>query len=360
MALAASSCLLLSIAVSWVGVAQLARAAEVDAERLQHCSVVPLLTWANATAWIALALPYVLRRLGDPTKQKGGCGSLVDLVTTPAFQLSHPPRFLFIALTTNFSYIGALHFLPASLNTAIFSSSPVFTLLFQVLFLDSGTRDDNVQPALQLGKALSVGLSVVGVLLIAQPWHSVSPGGDLDQRSRILGVLFSLAAAVGTAIYQVYFKKTFGDSMQPTEVGLFLAHMGCWASVLMGSSLYLVLAQGTYKLDLSKVPWVLVVLTALCSALFNYLIKFGLSRETPVTTSLGTQIGIPLNFLLDVLVVHSQFRWPQALGVLTMLLSFSVWHHSEVVSRAATPGQVSCRARLLEADGAVAASVSLS
>ena len=25
--------------------------------------------------------------------------------------------------------------------------------------------------------------------------------------------------------------------------------------------------------------------------LFNFLIKFGLSRETPVTTSLGTQIG---------------------------------------------------------------------
>ena len=28
-----------------------------------------------------------------------------------------------------------------------------------------------------------------------------------------------------------------------------------------------------------------------CSQLFNFLIKFGLSRETPVTTSLGTQIG---------------------------------------------------------------------
>ncbi|CAE7742932.1 unnamed protein product [Symbiodinium sp. CCMP2592] len=63
--------------------------------------------------------------------------------------------------------------------------------------------------------------------------------------------------------------------------------------------------------------------------LFNFLIKFGLSRETPVTTSLGTQIGIPLNFLLDLFVVHSHFRWPQAVGVLTMLLSFSVWHHSE-------------------------------
>lgn len=36
--------------------------------------------------------------------------------------------------------------------------------------------------------------------------------------------------------------------------------------------------------------------------LFNFLIKFGLSRETPVTTSLGTQIGagVPRREFTDV------------------------------------------------------------
>ena len=58
--------------------AQLARAAEVETLQLQHHSapwhfkpllgalalakVVPLVTWANATAWMALALPYMTRR----------------------------------------------------------------------------------------------------------------------------------------------------------------------------------------------------------------------------------------------------------------------------------------------------------
>jgi len=253
---------------------------------------------------------------------------MLDLVTTKAFKASHPPRFLFIALTTNFSYIGALHFLPASLNTAIFSSSPVFTLLLQTVFLpESGGYGDAA--ASQRWKALSVGLSVVGVLLIAEPWHGSARGSDLTEEQRVLGVLLSLFSALGTAIYQVYFKHTFGDSMGPDEVGLFLAHMGCWASALMGAVLWLAVDRGLYALDLEEVPWVMVVMTALSSALFNFLIKFGLSRETPVTTSLGTQIGIPLNFLLDLFVVHSHFRWPQAVGVLTMLLSFSVWHHSE-------------------------------
>ncbi|CAE7450567.1 unnamed protein product, partial [Symbiodinium pilosum] len=275
---------------------------------------------------------------------------LLDLVTAPVFKVSDPPRFLFIALTTNFSYIGALHFLPASLNTAIFSSSPVFTLLLQAMFLtaDSGEHGE-VAVASQRWKALSVSLSVVGVLLIAEPWND-SKGSTMTQQ-RILGVLLSLFSALGTAIYQVYFKKTFGDSMRPEEVGLFLAHMGCWASALMGSVLWLLLERNVYTLDLAEVPWDMVVLTALSSALFNFLIKFGLSRETPVTTSLGTQIGIPLNFLLDLFVVHSHFRWPQAVGVLTMLLSFSVWHHSEATARVWKPsgleGAGEATARLL-------------
>ncbi|CAE6971730.1 unnamed protein product [Symbiodinium natans] len=214
-ALAASTFLLLSISLSWVGVAQLARAAEVDAERLQARSVVPLLTWANATAWIFLALPHMLRRARAGADIPGTGARLLDFVTTEAFKVSHPPRFLFIALTTNFSYIGALHFLPASLNTAIFSSSPVFTLLLQTMFLESGWRGD---AGSQGWKALSVGLSVVGVLLIAEPWHGSLGGSDLDeQRLRIIGVLLSLFSALGTAIYQVYFKQTFGDSMRPEE-----------------------------------------------------------------------------------------------------------------------------------------------
>ncbi|CAL1161545.1 unnamed protein product [Cladocopium goreaui] len=131
------------------------------------------------------------------------------------------------------------------------------------------------------------------------------------------------------------------------KVGLFLAHMGGWASILLGSGLAFMLSRGIYLLKLSEVPWAMVFSSSLSSALFNFLIKFGLSRETPVTTSLGTQIGIPLNLLVDVLIVHSHFHWCQAAGVLTMLLSFSVWHHSEAVARKS--GDLSVR--LLE-DGA--------
>ncbi|CAK9117497.1 unnamed protein product [Durusdinium trenchii] len=157
-----SSLLLLAIAASWVSVAQLARAAEVDTLQLQHHSVVPLVTWANATAWMVLALPHMVRRKQDHAT---GC----QLLETTAFQAWHPPRFLFIALTTNFSYIGALHYLPASLNTAIFSSNPVFTLLLQSVFLSEGTKKterfpSKVWSSLWTGKARQRRGAVTGIV----------------------------------------------------------------------------------------------------------------------------------------------------------------------------------------------------
>merc|ERR1711920_111134 len=105
-------------------------------------------------------------------------------------------------------------------------------------------------------------------MLIAEPW---APGAmprhgggatsdtpaitntDGNPRARLMGAGLSLFAALGTAIYQVFFKATFGDRLQPEEVGLFLASMGVITSVLMGCVGGLLLADGTYPLQLGLV-----------------------------------------------------------------------------------------------------------
>merc|ERR1719253_1870263 len=129
--------LLLAIAASWVGVAQLARAAEKVNVAAQPTSIVHLMTWANATAWMLLASLHMVRKSKEPGVEPVGLTEmLARLLTADVFQCKHAFQFLGIALVTNYSYIGALHFLPASLNTAIFCSSPVFTLFFSIVYLD--------------------------------------------------------------------------------------------------------------------------------------------------------------------------------------------------------------------------------
>merc|ERR1712039_423400 len=110
-----------------------------------------------------------------------------------------------------------------------------------------------------------------GVLLISEPWRAAAAAAaqphealrgpllllQLDEQyqagdplGRITGVILSLLAGLGTAVYQVYFKLTFGDRMGPEEVGLFLAHMGVSSTFLMGSLVLVAEAVHPVRLNL--------------------------------------------------------------------------------------------------------------
>lgn len=376
--------LVLCVSAAWVGTSQFARAAEMRAEQLQHCSIVLLMTWANTMAWVFLAIPHALKKVreantgtSDGAVVGAGCcpgrssflpPAFRNALHTEAFSARQPPKFLAIALFTNLCYVAALHFLPASLNTAVFCTSPIFTLLFSATWLPregDGVRD--LAGELFSWKGLSVVLSVFGVLLISEPWRAVAVAaaqphealrGPLlllqpdeqyqagDPLERIIGVILSLLAGLGTAVYQVYFKLTFGDRMGPEEVGLFLAHMGASSTFLMGSVVLVAAAVHPVRLDL--VPWGLVGATAASSALFNFLIKFGLSVDSPVGMSLATQVGIPLNLLIDVVVVHANVGLTQAIGTLVMLVSFTLQQFGDGRARGVASAGV-MNAKLLDA-----------
>mmetsp|Transcript_23250 Transcript_23250/g.51019 ORF Transcript_23250/g.51019 Transcript_23250/m.51019 type:complete len:410 (+) Transcript_23250:228-1457(+) len=363
--------LVLAVATSWVCVAQLARAAEKQTEKTQGSTVVPLLTVVNTSAWLALCIPYALRRrehvaspaLGGPK----GLERIKAHLTTESFSIWQPPRFLAIAILTNFCYIAAMRYLPASLNTAIFCTSPIFTLFFTGIVLpkDPNLADTPVSSKRQKRgtvraslseirkRGLSVALSIFGVLLIAEPWHAASEvgGGGLDHR--LTGAALSLCASIGTAVYQVYFKWSFGTSLSPYEVGLFLSCMGAVASVFLGGGLAIAMRAGLYPLDLMLVPWGFVGCTAVSSMAFNFLIKFGISVDGPVAMSLATQIGIPMNVVLDVLVAKEDIDLTQVCGTILMLVSFTLQQKTASSKKGGSPAQVPPKksAKTLEGSG---------
>eukprot|EP00929_Paragymnodinium_shiwhaense_P055896 TRINITY_DN27980_c0_g1_i1.p1 TRINITY_DN27980_c0_g1~~TRINITY_DN27980_c0_g1_i1.p1 ORF type:complete len:383 (+),score=50.91 TRINITY_DN27980_c0_g1_i1:99-1247(+) len=333
--------LLVSVAVSWVAVAQFARAAEQSTERLQHASAVPLITWTNSTGWMLLAGPYAWKRWRAKKAEAEAAGTgrcearptLCALLKTDAFTPRQAGRFLAVAMTTNLSYIAALHYLPASLNTATFCSSPVFTLLLTLAWLPevpAGSEGDaeggfvaKTMSCVSDIRTLAVMLSVLGVLLISEPWRSSSATNSLLGRATGLG--FALLAALLTSIYQVTFKSVFGDSLGPEEVGLFLATMGLFSCIFCGLGLAALVGSDLYAVDVENLPWGLVAVTACSSLVFNFLIKFGLSRQSPVAVSIATQLGVPLNLLLDTCVLGVHLDWEQVAGCFLMLASFSAF-----------------------------------
>lgn len=317
--------LTIAIALSWVGITQLARAALTAGTDNSGKSLVHLIVWANGTMWVFLGIPHIIQRWR--AAQFVSSNSIWDLCRSEVFGWRHAIMFWCMAFATNAAYIAALSFLPASLNTAVFSSTSVFAFGLTLAFLEKDLRSRGIPR----GKIVCIGLSVLGVVLISEGWHHNVTSFRLTDR--LAGVSLSLVAAFGTAAYQVTFKYIFVSGMTPEVVGLFLAYLGavtfaCYGSIIFGGA-----AVGVISIDLSTVPWKLILLTSISSAIFNFLIKFGIVYTSPITVSLATQLGIPLNLVLDLLIVGAMIDATQSTGVLIMLVSFSLNAYLEQSAR---------------------------
>merc|ERR1719161_3470719 len=113
--------------------------------------------------WLVLGIPHFMERLRTRRESRAvsRSGSVSDLFTSEVFGCRHTFQFFAIAFATNFAYIAALDFLPASLNTAVFSTSSIFTLGLTLVFL----KNDAASTGFSLGSAclrfLCIGLSML-------------------------------------------------------------------------------------------------------------------------------------------------------------------------------------------------------
>jgi drug/metabolite transporter (DMT)-like permease len=352
--------LTLTIAAAWVGTSQLARQAEQSPGCLSAASCAHFIVWLNGSSWVFLGLPWCALQLVASRRRLAADGATADdsdarreEAAAAAADCTWPQvlAFFALALGTNYCYVFALEYIPASLNTAVFSTSPVLTLALSVQFLDTVV----LAPRAKWASAL---LSIAGVALISQPWADLSPehpfgalaSAALDQpggASRPIGCALSLAAAAGSACYQVYFKKLLGGRLGPVESGLFLSKLGLLIFVLLGAVLAVLMHSQVYVLDLESLPWPLLAGTAGLSLLFNFATTFGLSISSPVVVSLATQLGIPLNLMIDVFIDPSGSA-AEALddltvaGVAIMLASFMLSaaadHRAAAAAAAAAAG----------------------
>eukprot|EP01052_Picozoa_sp_SAG31_P039451 SAG31_NODE_5476_length_2518_cov_1.876395_2_plen_441_part_00 len=422
----ASTCVLTAvIASTWVGVAQFARRAELapgcDGDDSSHGTLLDetnktdaltgsdtigaglgphscahFIVWLNGSSWMALGLPWLVQTIARHDKGGRWKWKHIAYISTPRpapaaspprrlnlsplppprrppppYRLVHVVFFFVVALFTNYCYIAALEFIPASLNTAVFSTTSIMTLAMSGIFLPDA---EVATPRFKWTQWIAVLLSCLGIALISQPWTAFDVSINrasiaeftttVQADTRLVGCALSLVAAAGTASYQVTFKWMLGDRLKnPVDLGLFMAKLGMQIFIIGGFVLWgaffavsaadlmalldghfptnstssnpmimcSVSRQGVYQLALPVLPYVLLCGTAIASLIFNFIIKFGLSINTPVVISLATQLGIPLNLLIDLLLpatagvdVDTEGIDPlEIAGIAFMVVSFS-------------------------------------
>jgi drug/metabolite transporter (DMT)-like permease len=223
---------------------------------------------------------------------------------SPYLPISLPPSQVCIY----YSFNKSLETTPVAVTVSLFSTSPVFVLLFSRLLLGGRERVVN-------GVAmLSVLVSTAGVLLMLRPW---ARGKDAD----LVGYLLALFAGAAVALYEVLLMRTFrGSSWE--DMCWFMGALG-GLNVAMGWVLVLVLvgsgAEPHFAAD--SIPWKELVASGAAGLLANFLTNWGSTAFHPALIATASVSGVPLNALIDYYFRDQDLSTAEFVGMVCLLHS---------------------------------------
>jgi len=138
---------------------------------------------------------------------------------------------------------------------------------------------------------MAVILSTTGISLLAYM------DGTAD--SRTLGaVLIASAAAAGSAIYKVMFKKVMGE-VSFGQVSLFFTIIGIINTVLLWPVVILLYIFGAETLEFSNLPWLQLCGSALLSLVANILANFSILLTYENFITFGLVVAVPISSAYD-------------------------------------------------------------
>ncbi|KXJ23183.1 putative thiamine transporter SLC35F3 [Exaiptasia diaphana] len=164
-------------------------------------------------------------------------------------------------------------------------------------------------------QVLAVLLSICGIVLMAYT--------DGFKGASAVGVVLSLGAAVGAALYKVLFKKTVGDATAP-QVALFLSFLGVISTFLLWPIILILYYTQTELIHWNNIPWSYLCGTSSLNLVFNYAINFGIAFTYPLFISLGIVLGIPINALVDAIFRQKSFNGLKIVSAFLIIIGFTL------------------------------------
>ena len=287
-------------------------------------------TWF-ATGWnvllaLPLALPSQRRKMGTPDCC-GRAALLRALLTALPFYIAWAGA--------NTLYVAALASLQAGLVAAVFAATPALVAILSIPVL--GRR---LTPL----AGVAVAASVVGVVLIAEPWrrHDAAAAAEAPPASsaaaaaaaaaeapsepskQLLATLCVLGASCCAACYKVFFRRVFGDAPALVVLSV-LAMIGLWS---LGAGTLLLLLVDSHALSrgagLGRDALLGLAAKSALDLGFNFFVAFGISLTHPLFISVGTLLSTPLNVAASY-VLHGQLPTPvEDVGMLCILSGFAL------------------------------------
>ncbi|KAG7382850.1 hypothetical protein PHYPSEUDO_004301 [Phytophthora pseudosyringae] len=227
---------------------------------------------------------------------------------------------------TDYFWYAALADVSVAAGTAIFNCSPLFVYCFSICFLHE---------RLSLGKLCGVLTSFVGVALVVM----FQNGSDLDAIAGtgvVAGLMVALSAAL-YAGYEVAIRMTVGDEITDTATlltltglcGLVTIPLWIVGSVLLAYSPI----EAIYEplgLPGSTHGLVLMLISGVMAIVFCVFLPLSLCWTSPLETSVGCMLTIPLSGIVDTVIHGTSFSWECIAGSALVMAGFGILEYCSV------------------------------
>ncbi|POM79971.1 Drug/Metabolite transporter (DMT) Superfamily, partial [Phytophthora palmivora] len=224
------------------------------------------------------------------------------------------------ALRSHFFWYAALDEVSVAAGVAISNSAPLFVYCLSVCFLNEH---------LNWKKILGVFTAFAGVILIVM-FQDGSGFGTIETTTILAGISMIISAAI-YAGYQVALLLAIGDDITDTSTlltqaglsGLFTFPPWILGTLVLAESPFSWLHESLAFPDTVEGVFLLVISAAL-TVVFCAFLPLAICWTSPLETSVGCMLTIPLSGLVDTFVHHTAFSWECIVGSVLVMAGFAI------------------------------------
>lgn len=166
-----------------------------------------------------------------------------------------------------------------------------------------------------------VGIRIVAVIICNTGIALLAYMDGASRSVTLGGVVLASAAAAGSAVYKVLFKKLIGD-VSFGQLSLFFTIVGFLDALMLWPLVLTLYFTGAEVIIWSKLPWYPLGGAAFLSLLANILGNLGVVWTYEVFLILGFLFAVPASAVIDVYRYHIKFYGMKLAGIILIVVGF--------------------------------------
>ncbi|XP_043472021.1 putative thiamine transporter SLC35F3 isoform X2 [Leptopilina heterotoma] len=208
-------------------------------------------------------------------------------------------------VATNYMYIHSLRILFATDVMALFATNVACVYLLSWVILHEQF----------------VGVRIVAVILCDTGIALLAYMDGITGSPTLSGVVLAAAAAAGSAVYKVLFKKVIGETTFG-QVSLFFSIIGLCNAALLWPVCLALYFSGAETIYWAKLPWSSLLAASILHLISNMLGNFSIALTYDLFITLGLITAIPVSAALDVVLYGAHFVGMKLAGMILIAIGF--------------------------------------